>query len=113
MDSIPSTEWDLGTVSNPAEMNKPQQQNSLSEHSSRQQIENDLDHHSSVIDSLTTLSISAEPFQSTSFEQSAATQLSVFAKEFVPKTIPGKSYTESYQTYVVYKKVFSKLVEIG
>lgn len=57
----------------------------------------------SLATSFSTLSVSAEPFMSTSSEKSSGTQLSVFAKEFVPKSIPSTSlYTEPYQAYGVY-----------
>ncbi|XP_046446227.1 polyadenylate-binding protein-interacting protein 1-like [Daphnia pulex] len=102
MESLSPTERDIGNGSNPAEKSNHslQQQNPLAEHSSQRQSGDGSESNSLVTDSLSTLSISAEPFKSTSFDQSAATQLSVFAKEFVPKTFPTTSYTESYQTYV-------------
>lgn len=110
MESLSPTERDIGNGSNPAETSNHslQQQNPLAEHSSQRQSGDGSESNSLVTDSLSTLSIRAEPFKSTSFDQSAATQLSVFAKEFVPKAFPTTSYTESYQTYVVCKIVVSK-----
>lgn len=102
-DSLSSTECDPGTGPSPAEAsdNSLPKQKPIVEHSSQQQEGNGLDGKNLVTVSLSTLSISAEPFKSTSFDQSAATQLSADAKEFVPKTAPVMSYDKSYQTYMV------------
>lgn len=99
----PPAEQDLVAGQIPGEKNidSNQKQTSLSEHSSQQSSGNGV--MGLVEDSLSSLSVSAEPFKSTSLEQSTTTQLSVFAKEFVPKTVPATVYTESYEPYGVQK----------
>lgn len=96
----PSTERDLGTGSAPAE-NSTQQHTSQPEHSSNQPTGDILNAKSLPTDTSSTLSVSAEPFKSTSFDQSSNTMLSALAKEFVPKAIPTTVYTESYQAFGV------------
>lgn len=98
----PSTERDLETGSASAEKEdvSTQQQISQSEHSTNQPTGDSLNAKSLPADTSSTLSVSAEPFKSTSFDQSS-TMLSALAKEFVPKAIPTPVYTESYQAYGV------------
>ncbi|KAI9564791.1 hypothetical protein GHT06_008532 [Daphnia sinensis] len=102
MDPLSPTKCDSGTGPTPAETSdqSPHQQNPVAEQPSHQQTGDGLNGKSSITESLSTLSISAEPFKSTSFDRPAATKLSVEAKEFIPKSVITTSYTESYPPYV-------------
>lgn len=102
MDPLSPTKCDSGTGPSPAETSdqSPHQQNPVVEQSSQQQAGDGVNGKSLITDSLSTLSISAEPFRSISSDRPAATQLSVEAKEFVPKIVLATSNTESYPPYV-------------
>ncbi|XP_057370029.1 polyadenylate-binding protein-interacting protein 1-like [Daphnia carinata] len=101
MDPLSPTKCDSGTGPSPAETSdqSPHQQNPVVEPSSQQQEGGGFIGKNLITDSLSTLSISAEPFKFTS-DRPAATQLSVEAKEFVPKSVIATSYTESFSPYV-------------
>ncbi len=103
-DSLSPSERNTGTgSSNAVERGQSLQENIPPEQSSQKKSGEGSDGKNTEADSSSNLSVTAEPFKSTSFDQSPATQLSVFAKEFVPKAAPTSTavYTETYNSYGV------------
>ena len=102
MDSLSPSDREIGTGSVPSEKERSvEESNAISaEHSFQKKGGDESDGKNLAVDSSSNLSVTAEPFKTTSLDQSSATQLSVFAKEFVPK---AAVYTESYGVQLILK----------